>query len=79
MVEQIVHRNRLLFQLRNFTTAGSLERAIEEIADAPEPVGAHFLAPATRWKIARGRLWNHLAPITDEEVFALWNNSISNC
>jgi GT2 family glycosyltransferase/MoaA/NifB/PqqE/SkfB family radical SAM enzyme len=78
-VERIVHRNRLLFQLRNFTTAGSLDRLMEEIAAAPEPVAAHFVAPATRWKIARGRLWNHLAPLTDEEVFAQWNNSISTC
>ena len=78
-VDRIIRRNGFLFQLRNFTTAGSLERVIEEIARAPEPVGAHFQAPATRWKIARGRFWNHLAPLTDEEVFALWKNSISNC
>jgi len=78
-VERIIRRNGLLFQLRNFTTAGSLERVIEEIAQTPEPIGAHFLAPAASWKIARGRFWNHLAPLTDEEVFALWNNSISNC
>ncbi|MBI3278500.1 MAG: glycosyltransferase [Acidobacteria bacterium] len=78
MVESIVRRNGLLFQLRNFTTAGSLERVMEEIARAPEPVGAYFLKRATRWKIARGRLWNHLAPFTDEEVFDRWNSSISN-
>jgi MoaA/NifB/PqqE/SkfB family radical SAM enzyme/GT2 family glycosyltransferase len=78
-VEQIVCRNRLLFQLRNFTTMGSLDRVIDEIAGVPEQVGAHFLAPSARWKIARGRLWRHLAPFTDEEVFAQWNNSISNC
>jgi MoaA/NifB/PqqE/SkfB family radical SAM enzyme/GT2 family glycosyltransferase len=78
-VEQIVCRNRLLFQLRNFTTMGSLDRVIDEIAGVPEQVGAHFLAPSARWKIARGRLWSHLAPFTDEEVFAQWNNSISNC
>jgi len=65
--------------LRNFTTAGSLERVLEEIASAPQTVGEHFLAPATRWKIARGRWWNHLAPLGDEEVFARWNNSVSNC
>jgi GT2 family glycosyltransferase/MoaA/NifB/PqqE/SkfB family radical SAM enzyme len=79
VVESIMRRNGLLFQLRNFGTADSLERAMEEIARAPEPIGAFFLAPATRWKIARGRFWNHLAPFTDEEVFAVWNNSISNC
>jgi hypothetical protein len=78
-VERIIQRNALLFQLRNFTTVGSLERVIEEIARAPEPIGAHFLEPATLWKIARGRFWNHLAHFTDEEVFSLWNNSISNC
>ena len=78
-VERIIRRNGLLFQLRNFTMVGSIERVMEEIARAPEKLGAHFLSPATRWKIGRGRLWNHLAPLTDEEVFALWNNSISNC
>ncbi|MGP8245924.1 MAG: SPASM domain-containing protein [Bryobacteraceae bacterium] len=75
-VERIFLRNCLLFQLRNFTTAGSLDRVMEEIAAAPEEVGAHFLAPATRWKIARGRWWNHLAPLADEEVFTRWNDSI---
>jgi GT2 family glycosyltransferase len=78
-VERIVRRNRFLFQLRNFTTAGSLERVIEAIAQSPEPMASEFLAAATRWKIARGRLWNHLAPFTDEEVFARWNSSMSNC
>ena len=78
-VENIVRRNRLLFQLRNFTTAGSLDRVMEEIARAPEPVGACFLGAAMRWKIARGRVWNYLAPLTDEEVFDRWNHSISNC
>ena len=78
-VENIVRRNRLLFQLRNFTTAGSLDRVMEEIARAPKPVGACFLDAAMRWKIARGRVWNYLAPLADEEVLDLWNNSISNC
>jgi MoaA/NifB/PqqE/SkfB family radical SAM enzyme/GT2 family glycosyltransferase len=78
-VEGIIQRNALMFQLRNFTTVGSLERVMEEIARAPKAIGAHFLAPSTLWKIARGRLWNHLAHCTDEEVLALWNNSISNC
>ena len=79
MVEQIVKRNRLLFQLRNLTTTGSLDRVMEELACAPAAVEAYFLSAATRWKIARGRLWNHVAPLGDEEVFDLWNNSISNC
>jgi GT2 family glycosyltransferase/MoaA/NifB/PqqE/SkfB family radical SAM enzyme len=78
-VESIFRRNAMLFQLRNFTTAGSLERVIEEIAGAPRPISSHFLSTATRWKIAHGRFWNHLAPLTDEEVFDRWNNSISDC
>jgi len=78
-VRQVVRRNALLFQLRNFISAGSLERAIEEIAREPDAFGAHFLRPAARLQIARGRLWNHLGPFADEEVFERWNNSISNC
>ncbi len=78
-VARIFRRNGLLFQLRNFTTTGSLERVMEEIARAPEPDGAYFLAPSTCWKIARGRLWNHLAPLSDEEVFAAWNSSLASC
>ncbi|HEV2446054.1 MAG TPA: SPASM domain-containing protein, partial [Candidatus Sulfopaludibacter sp.] len=78
-VQETIERNRLLFQLRNFTSTGSLERVIESIAQLPEPAARFFCAARTRWKIARGRLWNHLAPLTDEEVFARWNRSISNC
>ena len=78
-IAQTIERNRLLFQLRNFTSAGSMERVIESIARLPEPAARYFLGARTRWKIACGRLWNHLAPYTDEEVFAHWNRSISNC
>jgi radical SAM protein with 4Fe4S-binding SPASM domain len=78
-IREVVRRNALLFQLRNFTTAGSLERAIEEIAREPASFGAHFLTPTARLQIARGRIWNHLAPFADEEVFERWNSSISNC
>lgn len=78
-VEATIERNRLLFQLRNFTSAGSMERVLEGIARLPEPAARFFWAARTRWKIARGRLWNHLAPLTDEEVFARWNRSIAEC
>jgi MoaA/NifB/PqqE/SkfB family radical SAM enzyme/GT2 family glycosyltransferase len=76
-IETTIERNRLLFQLRNFTSAGSLERVMEQIARLPEPAAHSFLAAHTRWKIAAGRLWNHLAPFTDEEVFARWNRSLA--
>jgi MoaA/NifB/PqqE/SkfB family radical SAM enzyme/GT2 family glycosyltransferase len=78
-VEMIVRRNQFLFQLRNLTSAGSLSRVIEEIASSPEEIAGYFLDRRTWWKIAVGRLWNHTAPIKDDEVFNTWNNLISNC
>ena len=78
-VEATIERNRLLFQLRNFTSAGSMERVLEGIARLPEPAARFFYGARTRWQIARGRLWNHLAPLTDDEVFARWNRSIAGC
>jgi GT2 family glycosyltransferase/MoaA/NifB/PqqE/SkfB family radical SAM enzyme len=77
-VERILRRNALLFQLRNFTTAGSLERLMESMARSAGVPEECFLTTASRLKIVRGRLWNHLAPLSDEEVFARWNSSISN-
>jgi radical SAM protein with 4Fe4S-binding SPASM domain len=78
-IEEAIERHRLLFQLRNFTSAGSLESVLERIARLPEPAARFFLAARTWGKIAGGRLWNHLAPLTDEEVFARWNRSIAKC
>jgi GT2 family glycosyltransferase len=60
-VEQILERNRLLFQLRNLTAAGSLDRVFEEIARLPPSAAACFERLSMRWAIARLRLWNHLA------------------
>jgi len=77
-VERIIRRNAFLFQLRNLTSAGSLQRVIDEIARAPEATAEYFLAASTRRSIARGRFWNYRAPLTDEEVFAQWNSAISN-
>jgi GT2 family glycosyltransferase len=67
-VERVLVRNRLLFQLRNFTTVGSLESVMEAIGSTPAEVAEFFTAPATVTAVVRGRLWNHLAPVTDEEV-----------
>jgi MoaA/NifB/PqqE/SkfB family radical SAM enzyme/GT2 family glycosyltransferase len=67
-IEGVLERNRLLFQLRNFTTAGSLEAAIAAIARSPGEIAEFFTAPRTLSAIVRGRLWNHLAPVPDEEV-----------
>ena len=75
-VETILRRHRLLFHLRNFTAAGSVQPALEEIARSPEPVASYFLTRQARWEIARGRLWNHMAPLGDEEVFAAWNAAV---
>jgi GT2 family glycosyltransferase len=78
-VENITRRHRFLFHLRNLTTCGSLSRVIEEIAGSPEEIAAYFLHPRTYSRIAAGRVWNHLAPVEDDEVFAAWNDSISRC
>jgi GT2 family glycosyltransferase len=69
-IDAVLRRNRLLFQLRNFTTAGSLEAAVMAIASAPCEVSEFFVAPRTVAAVVRGRLWNYLAPLTDEEVLA---------
>jgi GT2 family glycosyltransferase len=74
-VEAVLERNRLLFQLRNFTGAGSLEAALAAIARAPGEVTKFFIAPRTIAAIMRGRLWNHLAPIPDEEVLQAGNQT----
>ena len=67
-MEAMIARNRLLFQLRNFTAAGSLTRAIEEICQSPDAVAEAFGDWRMAAKIARGRLWNRTAAIGDEEL-----------
>jgi len=66
-VERVVQRNRLLFQLRNLTTAGSLEAVFDEMAQQDVSFDRGM-----RWQIARSRVWNHLAPFSDEEVLEGW-------
>jgi MoaA/NifB/PqqE/SkfB family radical SAM enzyme/GT2 family glycosyltransferase len=75
-IETIVERNRYLFQLRNFTAAGSLENLLDRIARSPHAVASFFSDRGTHWRVAQGRLWNHLAPISDDEVLARWTNSL---
>jgi GT2 family glycosyltransferase len=67
-IEAVVERNRLLFQLRNFTQASSVERIIEEISRSPRSTAEYFRHPAIIWRIVLGRLWNHAATIGDEEI-----------
>ena len=64
----MVERNRLLFQFRNFTKASSVERIMEEISRSPACVVEYFRHPRIVWRIVLGRLWNHVAAISDEEV-----------
>jgi hypothetical protein len=64
----VVERNRLLFQLRNFTKASSVERVMEEISRSPGCVVEYFRHPRIVWRIVRGRLWNQVAAMSDEEV-----------
>ena len=73
-IETIVTRNRLLFQLRNFFTVGSLDSAMDAIAAAT--LEHWFARPATLWKIARGRVWNRRSSIADDKVFSTWRDSL---
>ena len=67
-IEATVERNRLLFQLRNLTAAGSLDRLFEEIARLPRPAMRHFLERSVIASCLRVRLWNHLAAREDGDI-----------
>ena len=67
-IEGIVRRNQLLFHLRNFTAVGRLDDVASAIAQAEHAVAEYFLDPRALLPIARGRLWNHRAPVPDEEL-----------
>jgi MoaA/NifB/PqqE/SkfB family radical SAM enzyme/GT2 family glycosyltransferase len=73
-VEQVLQRNRFLFQLRNLTTAGSIAMLAEEMEKSDPEVFGFFEQRRTRWAIARARIWNHCAPRSDEEVIRNWMN-----
>lgn len=72
-VDRVVERNRFLFHLRNLTSSGSLERVVEEQASSSADLATYFLKPLTLWRIGCGRLWNHCAPVSDDEVLADWD------
>jgi radical SAM protein with 4Fe4S-binding SPASM domain len=69
-IDGVLLRNRFLFQLRNLTSTGSLSRLCEELSYSPDFPGHYFLRPSTLWKVACGRIWNHLAPIPDADVLS---------
>lgn len=69
-IDSVLLRNRFLFQLRNLISSGSMSRLCEELSCSPGSLGHYFLRPSTLWNVARGRLWNHLAPIPDEDVLS---------
>lgn len=69
-IESIRRRNRLLFHLRNLTAAGSLPAVADAIARSEEEVADYFRSRGALAAVARGRLWNHLAPVSDDEVLA---------
>ncbi len=78
-IETTVERNRLLFQLRNMTAAGSLDRLFEEIARLPRPAMRHFLDRPVMASCLRVRLWNHLAAREDADIkIALSRRSVAN-
>ncbi|MGJ5819786.1 glycosyltransferase family 2 protein [Paludibaculum fermentans] len=78
-VEAMWLRNRALFQLRNWVSAGRLDSVLDLLAGAPEDVTESFTGRRTMWRIARGRWWSQRAPLTDEEVLGSWKRYISSC
>lgn len=67
-IESVLQRNRLLFQLRNVTGAGSLDKVWEAAAAASPEVSRGLLRLSTAGGIVRGRFWNYFAPIADNEL-----------
>jgi GT2 family glycosyltransferase/MoaA/NifB/PqqE/SkfB family radical SAM enzyme len=70
-VDEIWQRNRLCFQLRNLTAIGSLQDVVTAIGNAPSNVAAHFNRWSTIVKVLRGRQWNYGAPLTDDRLLSL--------
>jgi radical SAM protein with 4Fe4S-binding SPASM domain len=68
-IERITERHRLLFQLRNLTDAGFVDRALDEIAKTLDC--EYFLRWRTIVRIVQGRLWNYRAPYSDRQVMGL--------
>ena len=73
----MVARNRLLFHLRNLTTAGSLDAVINAIAESGTELTRSLVDWGTLGGIARARLWNHLAPVADEAIISDCGRSVS--
>jgi len=65
-IERITERHRLLFQLRNLTDAGFVDRALDEIAKTSDC--EYFLRWGTIFRIVQGRLWNYRALFSDRQV-----------
>ena len=70
-IEAVTERNRLLFQLRNWTRAGDQERLLESLGSLPEAAARHMTSMRVRWECARVRLWNHSAARSDDALLAL--------
>jgi MoaA/NifB/PqqE/SkfB family radical SAM enzyme/GT2 family glycosyltransferase len=76
-IERVTERNRLLFQLRNFTSAGCLKRLCDHAASSPHDLADDLVRFSTLWSIACGRIWNHRTAISDEEVLSKWSSPTS--
>jgi MoaA/NifB/PqqE/SkfB family radical SAM enzyme/GT2 family glycosyltransferase len=75
-IEAILQRNRLLFHLRNLTSAGSLDPVVAAISRSERRVAGYFQTRKALTAIARGRIWNHLAPVSDHDVLATIDTSL---
>jgi hypothetical protein len=67
-IELMMERNRLLFQLRNVTGAGTSEQVLQSIARLPEETAAEFATAEVIRGIMLSRIRNHLTPVPDSAV-----------
>ena len=70
-IEAVRERHRLLFQLRNLTSAGSPDAVLDAIASGPRETAEYFTRWPVRAGIWRSRIWNHMAPLSDQQVLAI--------
>ena len=69
-VEDIVERNRLLFQLRNIVSEELTAKALEAVARSGPEAAGHILSNRSLWDIARLRIWNHRSPVDEDRLIA---------
>jgi len=69
-VEEIVERNRVLFQLRNILNRDLTARALEAVARPGADAARHITSEPILWGIVRMRIWNHRRALDEYQLMA---------